>query len=1028
MKIHFTSSPHVFPRYCISLFLLLLFLFSSNLLIAQEALVSGTVTGDSSAPLNGVSVTIKGSTRGTSTNAAGKFSIIAPSNATLVFSSVGYNSQEISVAGKSNLVVSLAASNTQLEQVVVIGYGTANKRDLTGSIVKVTGKDVADKPNTNPVQALQGKVAGVYVVNSGKPGDAPDVRIRGTNSINGYKPLYIVDGIFNDDISYVNPADIESMEILKDPSSLAIFGLRGANGVIVITTKRAKAGQTIVNFSSSVGFRQVTDKVKLTNAEQFKTLYEEQRKTEALDQNNEYQPFDFSKWTANTDWQDEVFQKAFFNYNNLSITGSTEKNKFYMSLGYNTENGVVRNETLKKLTISVNDELKVSKALRFGFNFSGYKADLPKIHDISSALRAAPVAPVYNSSKGLFYEMPSFQAAQVGNPLLDVDYLKNVNVHPQYRTLASIYGQVNFLRDFEFKVSYYIDYDNISERAYSPIISQYNPVLDQIDTTTRTTGLFQQNQTNIKFQQDYLLTYKRKFGYHNLTVLGGFTTLYQTFNWQKTSIQGSLNPIPWDKNKWYVSGDIGDRSTLTTVSPTTADDQYPWTSFNPAFLLRALYSFHNKYLLNASFRRDGSSAFFANGNAWKNFGAIGAGWVVSDENFMKNSSAIDYLKLKGSWGLLGNQFTDPKYRYPLYSLLNSTPGIFGENIISGYSAAYLIDPNLHWETIRAFETGLELNTFKNRLHFEANYYDKRTKDVIVQKPGLALAGIPPGIFNAGTISNKGFEFLAAWTQNINNDWSFSLSANLTTIKNKVISLADNGFQLITNNSVSQAGAPIGSFYGYTADGVYQSDEEIGNTTILGNKPKLGDIKYKDISGADGKPDGIIDTKDRTIIGNPTPKGTYGASFSLKFKGLDFSTDVMGVYGNQIFRAWDRVTYTVPNYSAMALDRWHGPGTSNTVPILANTRSNNFLPSTFNLESGSFFRIRNMQLGYNFSSRTLSNARIKSLRLYINAQNLKTFKHNTGFSPEVGGSAIEFGVDRGTYPLPASYSFGVNVSF
>jgi len=1004
---------------------LLLLSFNS---IAQDVSVSGTVTGDNGTPLNGVSVTVKGTTRGTSTNTAGKYTILAPSNATLVFSSVGYTNQEVGVAGRPDVSVTLAASNRELEQVVVIGYGTANKRDLTGSIAKVSGRDIADKPSTNPVQALQGKVAGVYVVNSGKPGDAPDVRIRGTNSINGYKPLYVVDGIFNEDISYVNPADIESMEILKDPSSLAIFGLRGANGVIVITTKRAKAGQTIVNFSSSVGFRQVTDKVKLTNAEQFKTLYEEQRKTEATDQNNTYVPFDFSKWTANTDWQKEVFQKAFFSYNNISITGSTDKNRFYMSLGYNNENGVVRNETLKKIIFTANDEFRVSKALRFGFNFSGYKADLPKIHDISSALRAAPVAPVYNSSKGLFYEMPSFQAAQVGNPLLDVDYLKDVNIHPQYRTIASIFGQLNFLRDFEFKASYYIDYDNISERSYSPIIAQYNPVTDHADTTTRTTGVFQQNQTNIKFQQDYLLTYKRRFGGHNLTVLGGFTTLYQTFNWQKTSIQGSQNLIPWDKNKWYVTGDIGDRSSLTVVSPTTTDDQYPWTSFNPAFLLRALYSFRNKYLVNASFRRDGSSAFYANGNAWKNFGAVGVGWVVSDEDFMKGSTAIDYLKLKGSWGLLGNQFTDPKYRYPLYSLLNSTPGIFGENIISGYSAAYLIDPNLHWESIRSYETGLELNTFKNRLHFEANYYDKRTKDVIVQKPGLALAGIPPGIFNAGTISNKGFEFLATWTQNINNDWSFSLSANLTTMKNKVISLADNGFQLISGNSVSQAGAPIGSFYGYTADGVYQTEDEIGNTTILGNKPKPGDLKYKDISGADGKPDGIIDTKDRSIIGNPTPKGIYGSSFSLSFKGFDFSTDVMGVYGNEIFRAWDRVTYTVPNYAALALDRWHGVGTSSTVPILANTRSNNFLPSTFNLESGSFFRIRNMQLGYNFNNRTLSRAGIKSLRLYINAQNLKTFKKNTGFSPEVGGSAIEFGVDRGTYPLPASYSFGINLSF
>jgi hypothetical protein len=377
---------------------------------------------------------------------------------------------------------------------------------------------------------------------------------------------------------------------------------------------------------------------------------------------------------------------------------------------------------------------------------------------------------------------------------------------------------------------------------------------------------------------------------------------------------------------------------------------------------------------------------------------------------------------------LGNQLTDSKYRYPLYSIVNSAPGIFGNNIISGYSPAYLIDPNLHWESIRAFEIGAELNTFENHLHIEANYYDKKTSDVIVQKPGLAAAGIPPGIFNAGTISNKGVELLAIWTQDISKDLSFSVSGNFTTIKNKVVSLADKGYQLISGNSITQAGYPIGYFYGYIADGVYQNATDIGTTTLSGSTPKPGDIKYRDISGDAGKPDGKIDTKDRTMIGNPTPKATYGASLSVKFQQLDVTADLMGVYGNKIYRAWDRATYTVPNYASFALGRWHGEGTSNSVPILSNSRANNFLPSTFNIEDGSFFRIRNVQFGYNVNAASLSKAHIKSLRFYINGQNLKTFKHSTGFSPEIGGSAIRFGVDNGTYPLPASYSFGLNLGF
>ena len=862
--------------------LFFLIIFIPSFTFAQVTTITGKVTGSDGAPLSGVTVQEKGGA-GAATDASGNFSLsVTRPDATLIVSSLGYESQNVSLAGRSNVSIILkGASAKELEQVVVIGYGTANKRDLTGSIVKVSGKDVADKPNTNPINSIQGKVPGVYIVNSGKPGDAPDVRIRGTNSINGYKPLYIVDGIFNDDISYVNPSDIESIEILKDPSSLAIFGLRGANGVIVITTKRAKAGQLLVNVSSSVGFRQVTDKVKLTNGPQFVQLYNEQRQNEATDQGQTYTAFDFSKWNANTDWQDELFHKAFFNYNNISVTGSTEKNKFYMSLAYNTENGVVRNETLNKAILTVNDEFKISNALKFGFNVNGYKADLPRVHDISSGLRAAPVAPVFDKSNGLYYEMPSFQAAQVENPIIDVNYRKGTDIHPDYRALTSIYGQVDFLKYFEFKASYYVDFDYNNERLYTPINIQYNPVLDHADTTTRSTSLAQTVQTNIKFQQDYLLTYKRKFGEHSLTLLGGFTTLYQSFNWTKTAVQGIQSPIPWDKNKWYVTGDIGDRSTLSAVSPYIDQytNYYPWTSFNPAFLFRALYNYKNKYLINGSYRYDGSSAFYANGNAWKGFGSVGAAWVVSDENFMKGSKIFDYLKIKGSWGILGNQFSDPNYRYPLYSIVNSTPGIFGNNVIPGYSAAYRIDPNLHWESIHGAEGGFELNTFANRLHVEGNYYSKETKDVIVQKPGLAVAGIPPGIFNAGTISNKGIELLASWTQQINKNWSFTLSGNLTTIKNKVVSLADTGYQLITGNSIAQAGYPIGYFYGYIQEGIYQSQDDIDKSpTLAGYTAKPGDIKYKDING-----DGVVDSKDRTDIGNPTPKFTYGASLSIRFK-------------------------------------------------------------------------------------------------------------------------------------------------
>ena len=978
-----------------------------------EIRVSGRITDENGAPLAGASVKVKGGSAGVSANANGEYAITVPDDAVLIFSYVGYDEKQIPVSGQATINVSLQPSVKIQDQVVVIGYGTAAKRDLTGSIVKISGKELENKPSANPLSLLQGKATGLSVVVSGRVGAEPDVRIRGTNSINGVKPVYIVDGILNDNINFLNSADIESIEILKDPSSLAIFGVRGANGAIAITTKKAKAGQLLVNFNTSFGYKKVQDRIKLTDGPQFKTLYDEQMKNMGSSFNDQY-------FKANTDWQDEIFQDGFLTYNNISISGATEKNKFYMGLGYINEDGLIKHEEYKKYTVNINDELKVSKALKFGFTFNGYHAMLPVNKDVGSAIRAAPIAPVYDpNGSGLLHTLPAFQRAQVFNPLVSVETEKFTAISKEYRAVGSIYGEVTFLHNFTFRTQLYADYGFNTSRRYDPILVVYNPEIvgsNKKDTSRRQTAVYQSQEIYPKTQMDYLLTYKNKFGDHDLTVLGGITTYYNSYEGVNSSVQqGSADVIPNDPRFWFVDA-VGTASTKVG-----SGSSYEEASLS--YLVRGLYSFKKKYLVNASFRRDGSSQFFKIGNEWKNFGAIGVSWIVSQEDFFDGIDIFDYLKLKGSWGVLGSKNIPSQYRYPAYpTLTNANAGVFGNNIINALQPQYIVSDDLNWETVRSYEAGLELNTFKNALHFEATYYNRRTEDVITL---IDLgAGQLPLLDNLGTIENKGFEFSATWTRSITRDLDFSVSGNLTTIDNKVIKLNKQGFEIFNGAARTTAGYPIGYFYGYVHNGIYQTQTEIlkSPTSMIGTV-NPGDIKYKDING-----DGKITTDDRTQIGNPTPDFMYGGSISLAYKGFDLGIDVQGVYGNEIYRAWNQGTFADFNYLEGRAGRWNGVGSSNWEPILHTGRANNYQNSSYWIEDGSFFRIRNVQLGYTFSKQLLSKAKIKSLRIYINGQNIGTFANSTGYTPEIGGSATGFGIDNGTYPVPAIYTFGLNLNF
>lgn len=1034
-----------FPNFLLPLIFLIGFFVPSQL-FAQTKTITGKITGSDGAPIAGVTVQEQGTKIGTATDASGNFSLsVSKPNAVLTVSSLGYESQTIALGGRSGISVTLQASAAkELEQVVVIGYGTANKRDLTGSIVKIDGKEVADKPNTNPIASLESKVAGLSVVNNGTPGQAPDIRIRGTVSIGQVHPLYVVDGIFEDNIDYLNPNDIQSIEILKDPSSLAIFGVKGATGVIAITTKQAKAGQTIVNFNTSYGFKQLVDRIKMVDANGFNTLFNEENA------NNGVATPDYTALNANTDWIGAVTRNGQFNTNNLSVMSGTDKNRVNLGIGYQMDQGIIKHEQLSRINISLNDELKLNKNIRVGASIlvtrqkDPYDATnilnearqvMPQISSGTKSFRVANPYGVDTITQNLYSGLDvALQNSGVVNPLLELQNTWDKTIKYEYREVGNVYAEVNFLKYFTFRSTFYADISNVNSRQYTPLYYAYNPLNNTPSLYTTTTSVNENDQTWRKFQQDHILTFKNSFGDHNLTITGGFTTYYfGNFNRSANAKQATGGtPIPDDPRFWYITNYFAP-STSTTAS----SSQTEYTTVSA--LARILYNYQGKYFLNASYRNDASSQIPVK-NRNQQFWALGAAWDVSKENFMASQKIFNYLKIKGSIGVLGNQSATDIYGnsipYPGYSSVSTSSSgsaIFGNNIYNAATPAYIPNPDLKWETLHAWEGGVELNAFNNKLHFEANYFNRVTKDLMTWIDNSSL-GLPNKLINGGSIRNWGEEFSGSWNQNLGKDFTLNLSGNITFLKNKVLSVASevpNGILDITQANNGEAisefktGMPVGYFKGYIVTGVYQSYADIlkspSEASLGAIRP--GDLKYKDVNG-----DGVINASDRTYIGNPTPKFTYGFSINLTYKAFNLSTDFGGVYGNEVYRLWGALEspFQRVNYPAFAMDRWHGPGTSNWVPIISQGDRVNYSGSTFSIEDGSYFRIRNIQLGYNFSTKSI--AAIKNLRVFANVQNPKTFKNNSGYTPEFGGGAIAFGYDYGGGAIPVVTTFGLNVTF
>lgn len=1024
--------------------------FSTNNEENDRIRVTGKVTGDNGAAIPGASVVEKGGKNGTFADNNGEYTITVESTATLIVSSIGFETQEVSVNGQSVVNVQLVPSSKKVDEVVVIGYGTASRRDLTGSVAKVSGATIAAQPNTNPLASLQSKVSGLSIVNNADPGSTPDVRIRGSISIGSVNPTYIIDGIFSDNMDFLNPNEIESIEILKDPSSLAVFGFKGAAGAILVTTKKAKAGQLNINFNTSIGVKKLVDKIKLANGAEFRSLVNLEANSRVADDPTNNSLFNFvnnvggpglAAYTGNTDWIDAVTRKAIYNSNNLSVDAATDRNRFHMGIGFNYDEGLVKHTKYERININLSDEYKVSGKIKVGFSLIATREHLPyNSGALENARRSLPIVSgdtkqflvqnpygVDSIRANLYSSTPIIQNSET-NPLSNLEYNWDKKIDYRYRYVGNVFVDLNITKELNLRGTWYANISNEDNREYTPLYYLYDPTFaagSEPFLRNKLTAV-QQNLTNTKvFQQDYIATYKKKFGDHSIAATAGFTTYYNYYsilNANAAQSQVGVNIIPNDKRFWSI------RNGFTTTG-TASSDQNEYATVS--YLARVLYNYKNKYYLNGSYRKDYASQINqVYRKKGQDFWAVGAAWEISKEAFMENQKIFNMLKLKGSIGELGN-FNPLGIAYPAYPLVSTvSSAVFGTNLIPVYSPNYLYDPNLHWETVKSSEFGIEADVLNSRLHFEAVYYSKKTEDLLVL---LRPSGILPTLRNFGSIKNSGFEFSAEYRQPLMKDLSLTIGANLTTYKNKVLELAFPYRQTISSSESTpnqvETGMPVGYFYGLIVEGVYQSYADIlasPITTINGGGAKPGDLKYKDLNG-----DGVVNDKDRTNIGNPTPDFAYGVNIGLKYKGFDLGIDLGGVYGNEIYRVWgtSEQKNSVYNYPANYTEGWNGAGTSNFIPIVNQNHLINRAPSTYGIEDGSYIRIRNLTLGYNVNSLPKI-THIKSLRVFVTVQNLKTWKNNEGYSPEYGGSATDFGMDFGGSgsALPRVTTFGLNLNF
>ncbi len=1005
----------------------LVVLYRSSDNIPADITVTGKVTDDKGNALPGASIKIKGSSKGTSTNETGVFTITVTDAAILVVSYVGYEAQEIAVGGKSEINVQLLPSVKIADQVVVVGYGTQRRRDLTGSITSVSGAELAKQPVLTATQALQGKVAGVQIISSGQPNALPTVRVRGTGSmLGGANPLYVVDGIITDDIRNINSADIVSFDVLKDASATAIYGMRAANGVFIITTKKGRVGKMVVSYDASVGVKEASHLVNMSGANQYANY-----KNEA----NIYYGTGDSLITAsklaagnNTDWFDAILRRGFWQNHNVSLSGGNDKITYFLSAGYVGEEGIVQRNKFDRFTLRSNNEYKISNAIKISTLISYSRSNLRDVdRDVfNSAYRAAPYVAV---KQGDLYGNTSL-SNNVDNPLLALD--KNYNKGIDNRLQSSIAIDIKPLKWLTLRSSFGSDLDfyNNTAYAYKFVSTGDNSVFfEQGGNQQRLKSSLAVSRNNAsRWVWDNTITATKSFGKHDFTLLAGTTAEEYYFN----ALSGTRTDVPEDKNQWYLA-----TGTSASVNNDNTGDKYTRNSY----IGRLNYNYDGRYLITATIRADGTSKFAAN-NHWGYFPSVGVGWNITREAFMQNQKIFDNLKLRGSYGEVGNDQINSN-TYLNIATINA-PYFFGQTPVQNYGISFtqLPDPNVKWETTKEFDLGVDFALLKNRLTGAVDYYNKQVNNALINIniPGTLPDADGQYTTNAASFVNKGVEVAFDWKENISKQFSYNIGGNVSFNTNKITGL--NGGQAIQDGGNSQGfttrsdnGVPIGSFYLLQADGIFQNDAQIAASAQKDARP--GDLIYKDISGPTGKPDGKIDDNDRAYSGSYQPKISFGINGGITFNSFDLNIGGYGTTGGKIYNGKKQSVGADPrdNIEAkVANGRWTPNNPSNTIP----RASLGILPnSTYFLESGDYFRINNLTFGYTLAESILSKYKIAKLRLYATVQNLVTFTSYSGFTPElfnpgdgshIAGSPLNAGIELNSYPSTRTYAFGINLSF
>lgn len=991
----------------------------------QVQVISGKVVDESDAALPGVSIQIKGTTRGTFSDMNGSFNINANQTDTLIFSMIGMTQQKIAVGSRKTFNIKLLTETKSFGEVVVVGYGTQKKVEVTGAISQIKGDEISKQSTINPVSALQGKVAGVQITNSGQPGASPEIRIRGVGTVYGNaNPLYVVDGVWYDDISFLNPADIETINILKDASSESIYGIRAANGVVLIGTKKgAKNTAPIVSYNAYFGNQVITNLKKMADGPSYATMINEldviNGATARYTDPNSY---------GTTDWYGQILGNAFTTNHQFSVAGGGDRSTYNLSIGYLKQEGIVKTNSFDRYTAKFQNDFQVFDFLKLGYTLTG---SVNNSKDIDGGIfhqiyTAAPIVPVYYAD-GTYGDPNDFKVGNSNsfNPQVSMDYFRQKSLN--YRLTGNVFADLKFGRHFLFHTSAGTDFGQNEVSNYLP---QYTATLSQRVATSVYT--ISRGETR-NWIVENTLTYDNTFGDHSIKILAGqsaqsykFYTLYAT----------AQNVPDGSSGDHYLT--LGDPATRYVTDGANANNGAPYLNNVASYFGRINYSYKSKYMITASLRTDGSSKF-SGSNRWGVFPSVGAGWVISQENFMKNQKLFDMLKLRGSWGKIGNMSVPAN----LSDLTVNSGYVYvgGDgSATGGASITTIVPPKTYWELGVGTDVGLEASFINSRLTTEFDFYNRKTEKAIFDIPILGSLGTTGSniIGNQATFQNQGFEFLISWKSNINKDFTYSLSANLGINENKVLSVSTGAnpiYQAVGTtgsnnfNTRTIVGDPIGEFFGLQVIGVFQSQAEIdayknSAETAIQPTAKPGDFKFKDLNN-----DGVIDDKDRVVLGNPNPKFTYGFNTNWNYKAFDLTVDIQGVAGVQIYNANVGLRYGTENFSQDFYEkRWHGSGTSNTYPSANIGGGQNYRSNSFYVEDGSYLRLRNIQLGYTLPSELSERIKMSKLRIYASAQNsLNIFKYK-GFNPEVGGSPTRAGIDNSVYPLYATYTIGLNVTF